>query len=454
MIINSIKLPLINFTSLSKPTPVSNQPKTDTFCASKIKEFEFNSNISSKAKKQIMQWVRYIIDNQEKIKPLGYGATGVVYQARDIDGFGYNGAVIKISYTEDKNPITGEKQKVGYDYEDEIKILKQVESLGDNSQQYLGKIKLDDERTILITSFVDGIEPDCSIAPLNKQALISIMGSLQKLDEIGILHRDLKKENLVIDEENNVKLIDFGEAINFDIKNSRQQDENNFAPFEAPTNFQSFEDTFISPYIDDLQKIDPKDAKEFFKKYLTLKSKLVFMPRAQNLASYMTKNRQRLMASEIVHLRKMMHYQETMATVLDEQNLSDEIIAIELMKNQVLYMSELAYKNEVLIGNPLANVALKANALICTKKLEEMIQKQINRPNKPEVRKYLNYQLEGTKYRQQKIAGWLNGLIGWFTSCLTDDINTKDESRKKLIDECLTSDLENFEIPNIAQRRN
>lgn len=454
MLINPIKFINVNFTSQYETPLFPFKGGADVFEAPKIKEFEFSSNLSGSAKKQLMQQVCHIVENQQYIKPLGHGATGVVYQISGIDGLETDGVVVKISYLEDKNPATSEKQKVGYDYEDEIRILKQVQDLGENSQQYIGKIKLADGRHVLITSFVGGVEPDVMLAPMNEKALESILTTLQKLDGIGILHRDLKKENLVIDKSNKVKLIDFGEAVEFDILDFKQNDNHNFAPFEAPTNFQSFEDTFVSPYVDDLQKLNPKEAKQFFKQYLVLKSQLVFPERAKELQEFLNQNQAALTQDEIVQLERMIDYQKTMAQVLSVQNLTEQIVAIELMKNQVLYMSELAYKNEILLGNPLANVTLKTNALICAKKLESMILTQINRPNKPEVRKYLDYQLEGVKYRQQKIAGWLNGLVGWLTSCLMTDINTADQSRKKLIDECLKQNLEDFEIPNIAQGSN
>ena len=147
----------------------------------------------------------------------------------------------------------------------------------------------------------------------------------------------------------------------------------------------------------------------------------------------------------------MIDFQEVNCEVLSKEYNNSDIINIELMKNQVMYLSELAYKNEVLLCNPLANVSLKASALISAKKLEAMILAQINRPNKPEVRKYLDYQLQNARYRQEKIAGWMNGLVGWFTTCLTTDINTTDENKKKLIDECVNGEnLEDFKIPNIV----
>ena len=65
-----------------------------------------------------------------------------------------------------------------------------------------------------------------------------------------------------------------------------------------------------------------------------------------------------------------------------------------------------------------------------------MVKKQMERPNHPLVRKYLDYQYEIAKYRQQKIAGWTNGLVNWFLSCMVDDVDTQDVNKKELIKEC------------------
>jgi len=37
-----------------------------------------------------------------------------------------------------------------------------------------------------------------------------IISGIEYLHELGIVHRDLKPENLLIDHENNIKLVDFG----------------------------------------------------------------------------------------------------------------------------------------------------------------------------------------------------------------------------------------------------
>ena len=198
MILNAIKLNKINFTGKINSSNISFKSKEDSFDKPIVKEFEFDSELSSVAKKQLLNQVKYIAQNQDIVTPLGYGATGVVYMAQDIDGLGKNGAVIKMSYTQDKNPITGEKQKVGFDYDNEIQVLKKVKALGDSSQQYLASMKLADGRNILITSFVEGKEPDLALNPINKKSLENALITLQKLDTLGVLHRDLKKENTAV----------------------------------------------------------------------------------------------------------------------------------------------------------------------------------------------------------------------------------------------------------------
>jgi len=453
MILNSINFnPIVNFQNIKAKT-IGFTSNSDSFeRTSRVKSFQFTPEISITAKKQLLSQVSQIAKDDTMISPLGYGATGVVYHLKGIDGIGVNGAVAKFSYTEDKNPLTGDKQKVGYDYQDEITALKKVKQLGDSSQQYLGKLKLTDGRNVLLTTYVTGRNPDLKVNPLTKESLSSAVSTLSQLDSINVLHRDLKKENIIIDSESNIKLIDYGEAIDFDFLDEKKCDsELNFPSFVMPSNAQNFEDTFLSPYIAELKEQDELQAREFYEAYLNQKAMLIYEPTAKRLTNYLYKNEENLSVDDIQRIYELVNYQEVMSEVLSK-HCNDEIVDIELIKNQVTYMSELAYKNEILLANPLANVAMKANAVICAKKMEAMVLKALNRPNKPIVNQYLKYQLEIAKYRQNKISGWLSGFVGWLCTCATTDMVNADENKMKLINDCLKPNLENFDIPNIAEK--
>ena len=65
---------------------------------------------------------------------------------------------------------------------------------------------------------------------------------------IDALFDENNRDNITLYSEN-------GEAVEFDFLDTKANDGHNVPSFEVPTNFQSFEDTFISPYYDDLSKI-------------------------------------------------------------------------------------------------------------------------------------------------------------------------------------------------------
>lgn len=450
MILNSIRFNNFSFAGSVYTKKPTTPPIKDSFKRkADFKSFKLSSELSTQAKKELISQVYDVISND--CPPMGKGATGAVYHLKNVDGLKPYGAVAKISYLEDKNKVTGERQKVGITYDNEIAMLKKVKSLGDNSQQYLGRVKLGDGREVLLTTFVLGKNPDFKTNPISNKAVTSLLNILVELDSIGILHRDLKKENIIIDSDSNARLIDFGEAIEFDILNGKKCDnEMNFPPFVVPSNIQNFEDTFLSEYIADMQKVDKQKAKEFYKDYLAQKANLYHAKTAQNLSNHLNENIDNLSDAEKRRISELCNYQTIMADVLSKKSDDDTIVNIEMMKNQITYMSELAYKNEVLLANPLANISMKTNAVICAKKMETMILDALNRPNSLEVNEYLKYQYKIAKYRQNKISDWLTGVVGWLCTCVKTDASNMDENKKKLIEDCLKDNLEDFEIPNIA----
>lgn len=422
--------------------------KADTFEGGVIKSAEFADNISKETQHAIKQVLVHYAAHTDSFEPIGTGADGLVYRTGTIRSFP-EGLALKISHSSDKNPETGEMQRVNCDFSDEAEILKAATDENSNSQKYVGKMTLKDGRSVLISTFVEGERPEIGGKELNAKNLASVLGELERLDEIGILHRDLKKENVFINADDKAGLIDFGAAIAFDVKDVEKNDnENNFPAFEAPSNTRSFEDTLLMPYINDLMKQDPGAASELYREYLTLKSENIHAKRAEQIRGYLEENEASLDENQKANLNKLADYQELSAKVLKKP--SKAIVDMELLKGQITYNSELAYKNEILLLNPLANVSLKMNALIAAKKLENMALNQLNRPNTPETREYVQYQLDYAKFRQQKIAGWMNGLVGWLTNCLSTDIQTAEDYKKPIIDQCVNGEnLNEFEIPSI-----
>lgn len=441
-----------NFSSnyqVSEPKFKLNYAK-DTLSFKGSIEREWADNISSETKREILNAVES--DNLEGLKRLGTGADGTVYKLGAIAGYP-RGIVVKISHSEDKNQDSGEMQRVGIDFAKEKEFLKKTGDINPESQQYIGSMKLRDGRNVLLSTLVQGRSPNPDSNPLNKENLRSILTALGNLDEKGILHRDLKKENIFVDADNKAGLLDYGEAINFSINDFDENVNNNhFASFEVPSNIKNFESTLLSSYMNELLKRDSEAAKELFREYLQLRAEIIHEPTANRLEDYLQENEQNLGEDEKTQLESMVQYQRLSAKVL--ANPTTNIVGTELLKSQIPYNSELAYKNEVLLLNPLANVTLKMNSLIAAKKLENATMQLLKRPNSVETKKYLEFQQEYAQYHLKKVSSWTDGLVGWLLGCLQTPIAEANEHQKPVIDQLLADDLNKFEIPDIIGAKN
>ena len=223
------------------------------------KEANFSDDLGGLERKAILDAVNNIDYNDY----LGIGADGLVYKL-SAEGF-HQGIVAKVSHKENKNPITGEMQRVNADFHNEKEFLSKVSSLEDRSQRYLADFTLQDGRHVLLSTFIKGKNPDPKTKPLSEKSLGQLLSTIHELDKKGILHRDLKKENILIDNEDNIGLIDYGEAVDFcPIDTENNSKNNNFPEFIIPTNLRNLEDTFIFPYYEELKKINENKAKQFF----------------------------------------------------------------------------------------------------------------------------------------------------------------------------------------------
>lgn len=451
--LNNVSLSSIKNNFNKSTNIISFGSSLDKIELSNVQTSSFDENVNFEQQQAIINGVNTIANsaanglNSNETKLLGTGANGSVYKLDNIKGF-EQGLVVKISHTKDKNPVTGEKQRVNCSFDYEKDILKSVSGIDSKSQNYVADFVLKDGRYVLVSTLVSGKNPDVQERPLTKKSLAQLLDIFEKLDEQGVLHRDLKKENIIIDKDNNAGLIDFGEAIKFDLKALKDNsDNNNFPEILPPTNLRSFEDTLLFPYMEELKKSNPAEAKQLFRDYLTLKAPICER-RADSIKEYLKSNN---LPEELGEkLFKMENYQRLLSKMLKSPD--EDVITAEMLQCEITYNSELAYKNEILLLNPLANVTFKMNSLIAAKRLEAYTLQQINKPNTLEKREYFMTQNDIAKYRLSKTSSWLNGLVGWFTECMTTDIQNVPDYKQDLIDQCVNGqNLQDFEIPDVTE---
>lgn len=430
----------------TKPIGVSKQQglSRDTVSFTGLKHKGWAEDVTPEARKQIINDIKKIdFDND---KPLGLGADGMVFKLEGNSQFP-EGVVIKVSHTQNRHPITGEMQRVGETFEKEQAILKEAGKINENSQSYIGSLVTADGRNVMISTLVPGKHPSFNTNPLDNKTTESLLEALNTLDSKNILHRDLKKEN-IFTKDGTAGLLDYGVSIKFSpLDFDTNIDSNHFTPFEIPTNLKNFEHTFLGSYMDEMAKQSPEKAADFFKNYLSIRAEKVHEPTSLRLKNYIKTNEENLTPDQLEKLENMAHYQEICAKVLSKP--SKAVANVELLKQQIGYNSELAYKNEVLLLNPLANMTLKFNSLIAAKKLEQTIDELLKKPCEADTKEYLRYQNEFAQYQLNKVSGWTEGLTNWLLSCLKTPIGDANSSQKAVIDLFTEKPLNEFEIPNI-----
>lgn len=416
-------------TAKKQPVELSTPKDVVSFSGSKPKETKWATDLSEKAQKDILK----ALNNLDKQKLLGHGADGNAYLVKNIDGFA-DGVVVKVSHTK---PIDaeGKMQRVGVEFNTELETLSALPSSLTNSQKLVGYIKKADNSCCLVTTLAKGSKVNPQSNPITPKHLSSILNSFFELDKAGILHRDLKKENWFATESGDVNLLDYGEAVKFDVKETKQNSDNyNFPAFDTPSNLRSFEDTGLYPYLNDLSKTKgPQETRKIFTSYLQEKSN--FHAKKAELLKEQVK-------AGNTDLKQAARYEALQAKLFKKP--TDDLIDLESTKIQMTASAEGAYKQEILDKNPLANVTLKFFALINAKRFDLKVKEMQNRPQTTEMQEYLKMQEQLFKYRaKDKLEGWTQGLVGWLMMNITGE-NTQ------LHQEFLNKNIINFEIPDVA----
>lgn len=415
-----------------------------------VNKEEWTNGVSEATLEELKGAVNEIVnDNLEGKKLLGKGADGEVYKIDNISGYP-NGVAVKISHVSTVSQV-GEMQRVGKDFKNEREILKALPDSIANTQHIIGYVTVGG-RNVLLTTIVKGKSPDPASNPFDEKNLALLLDTLSELDKGGILHRDLKKENILIDKEKNtVGLIDFGESVKIDLEDvDFNEKEHHFPRFMMPSNIRNFEDTCLAPYLNELSKTDSDKAKELFTQYLSIRAEKVHKPAYEYLKSHLEENSSNLDPEQLTELTKALRFEEIQAKLLAKP--TPEIIDLELQKMQTTYASELAYKNEVLLLNPLANMTLKMWAVINAKRLEGKVNQLEARPNDLETKEYLSTVKDIAKFRQAKIIEWSKGLFGWLMNCSEKDLNESNEGEKSIQQQFMKNGINDFEIPDLTSK--
>ncbi|GIX97984.1 cyclin-dependent kinase 2 [Caerostris darwini] len=152
--------------------------------------------------------------NFEKIEKVGEGTYGVVYKAEDKN----NKKLVALK----KIRLKSETEGVPSTALREISLLKELEH---PNIVRLQDVVYNDEKLYLVFEYLDlDLKKQLDQLPNNglslrvaKSYLYQLLSGLAYLHSRKILHRDLKPQNLLVDNEGNIKLADFGLARTFQL---------------------------------------------------------------------------------------------------------------------------------------------------------------------------------------------------------------------------------------------
>ncbi|CCG83246.1 Cell division control protein [Taphrina deformans PYCC 5710] len=163
------------------------------------------------------------MDRYQKLEKVGEGTYGVVYKARDLENNGKIVALKKIRLEDEAEgvPSTAIREisllKEVNDSNNESNCVKLLDIVHAESKLYLVFEFLDLDLKKYMDKLPEKGEGSMLQPELVKKFTLQLIQGVHYCHSHRIIHRDLKPQNLLIDQEGNLKLADFGLARAFGV---------------------------------------------------------------------------------------------------------------------------------------------------------------------------------------------------------------------------------------------
>ncbi|MCQ2754007.1 MAG: hypothetical protein MJ231_03050 [bacterium] len=321
---------------------------------------------------------------------IGEGVTAKAYYSPN------NNFVIKQHKYNQYVPEKRREEMGSLAYENEM--LLKIDPNVKTTQRGRAYVETEDGGKFLISSFVDGKPADRYTNPFTEKHIDRLLRNLYRLDKSKIIHSDLSRPNLLLDQDNNVNIIDYQWADVYNIyeKYSNFALRNSFYPyFESPNNASMFEAAGLAGYV---KQMPTSGQEDFLKKYYV------------NKIDYIEKNIHRLEDISKQHCENL-----TDTITFDKSrvkaygSIDSSILEAEVLKMNILNLHRRQYscydENKVEPRNILRTIPLTIRAKECAELLA-------NHQGK--------YSCDETYHSYMRKYGefWLKNMRNWYTASL------------------------------------